>query len=143
MGMEIEEALYAHLAATTAITGLTSARIYPMIAPQGARLPYVTYQMISSPKERAMKVDPSIWHPRFQLNSFATSYSQAKSVSKQVSVALRDYKSSISGLFGDGTSGVDVQRIFADDEMDLTDIDPDTIAATYHIAQDFIIWHTT
>lgn len=141
--MNIEQGLYKHLSGTTVLTALTSDRIYPLIAPQGASVPFITYQQISNPKIHAMQADPSIWQPRFQLNSFADTYAGAKAVAKQVETALKDYKTVVSGLFGDGTSGVDVQRIFAENEIDLTDIDPDTMSATFHISQDFIIWHTT
>jgi len=143
MGLTLGQAMYGHLSGTTAVTALTSNRIYPLIAPQGASLPFVVYQQISNPGIHAMISDPAIRSPRFQVASFAETYSGVRAVAEQVKSALQDYRTAVDGLFGDNTSGVDVQRVFFENEIDLSDIDPDTMAATYHIVQDYIIWATT
>ena len=143
MGMQLGEALYAHLAGTVNVSSHVATRIYPLVAPQGASLPFLTFQEISNLGVHAMSKDPKIRHPRYQVSIFANNYSSARAVAKEVKTALQDYQSDISGLLGDGTSGVDVQRVFFENEIDLHAIDPETAGGTYHIAQDYICWHTT
>lgn len=143
MGIDIETALYQYLAATTTVTGYTSGRIYPSMIPQGVKLPAIVLYKISNPPIHAMSADPELHSPRFQVSVFDDDYDVAKNVAKAVRVALRDYQTSVSGLMGDATSGVDVQRVFFEGEIDLHDLDPETAENKFHIAQDFIIWHST
>jgi len=135
--MEIGEALYAHLAATTALSALIGTKIYPVSGPQNVDLPMVTYQMISGIRIHASISDPGLTRPRFQISSWSTSYSICKAVATQVRIALQDY----SGNMGSTISTVPVQRIFHDNEIDLQDTSDGRV--TYQNAQDFIIWHTS
>ena len=136
--MELGEALYSKLSGTTDLTALVSTRIYPRIAPQNTAFPYVIFFQVSNPGYHAMLNDPNINSPRWQISTWAETYSSARAIAKQVKAALRDY----SGTMG-GSSGVSVQRIFYENEVDYTDVDPETKAVTHHIAQDYIIWHST
>lgn len=134
--MDVEQALFTHLRATTAVTSLTSDRIYPLVAEQGVSLPYITYQLISNPSHHAMIADPPIKSPRYQISSFSTSRNGMIAVSTQIKSTLRDKKGTL------GTSNFVVQRIFLDSEHDLPEIDPQTERIIHRRVQDFIIWTT-
>ncbi len=134
--MEIGAAIYSHLSGTSDLSALVGTKIYPVVAPQNVNLPFVTYQMISGVRIHAMIKDPGLTRPRFQLTSWSTSYATVQAVAKQVRLALQDY----SGTMG-GSSGVPVQRIFFENEIDLVDTDDGRV--THYCAQDFIIWHTS
>ena len=136
--MELGEALYSKLSGTTDLTALVSTRIYPRVAPQNAAFPYVIFFQVSNPGMHAMGNDPNIQAPRWQVSSWADSYSSVRSVAKQVKAALKDY----TGTMG-GSSGIEVQRIFYENEVDMVDIDPETNEPIYHIAQDYIIWFSS
>jgi hypothetical protein len=144
MGMDLGKCVRAHLRAQAGITALVgSYGIYPKVIPQDASLPAITYQQVSRVPNHAMSADPKLQMYRLQLSCFSTSYSQAKAVAKQTLAALRDYKGSVSGLLGDGTSGINVQRIFFDGEIDMMATVPGTVSNVQHIVQDFLVWAST
>jgi len=134
--LDLSEAIYSQIKATTAITALTSNRIYPIVAPQGARKPFITYQEISEVPVHTMIADPKIRMFRMQISSWSTSYSNVVSVSTQIKTILRDKTGTL------GSSNFKVQRIFFDGKYDVPDINPETDKITYHRAQDFIVWTT-
>lgn len=131
--MKLGEAIYYHLSKSTELAALIDARIYPIVIPQNGKLPCVVYQQISSPWIHAMGVDPDLRHPRYQISIFATSYSQVKNIAEKTRELLQDYKENIGGL--------EIQRIFFENEIDLHDIDLLDQSGTYRITQDYIIWY--
>jgi len=131
--MRIEEALSGALNAA-----LSTANAYPHVASQNAAMPFVVYKRVSDVRIHAMGVDPNINNPLFRISSFSTSYALARVVAGKVRSTLQDYQGMLSG-----TTGVNVQRIFWDDEYENTVMDPETGNPVFEVAQDFIIWHTT
>ena len=136
--MKINQAFVTALRANGTIAGLTSNRIYPIVAPPNATFPFVVYQMISNPPTHASVADADIHHPRYQFACFSDSYTEAHSVADAVEGVLRDF----TGTLG-GTSGVPVQRIFFDSEMEFATQDVETKETTHGVYSDYIIWHTT
>jgi hypothetical protein len=110
----IEDAIFARgsaFAGLTALLGTNPTRLYPVQAPQNAVTPYVTYQMISDPREHAMGADPGVAHPRFQFTPFAKTRTEAKAVTLQVIACYSRW----SGTF----ASVDVLKSFLENEGDL------------------------
>jgi len=134
--MKLGEALYKQLSTATLTTQLGSTAIYPVIAPQGKALPYVTYSQISETRIHAMTADPGIQQTRYQISSWSSDYAQVKLLGDKVRAVLQDFSGSLGGSVG-------VQRIFFDNEVDLSEIDSQTKRPTYQIAQDYIIWYST
>lgn len=130
-----EEALRARLVAVagiTALVGSSPARVYPVKLPQSATLPAITYQRISTVRENAMGADPGIARARFQVTSWATSYSGVKALSEAVRAGLQRY---------DGTSAaVVVLDTFLDTEIDLFGEDEEE-AGIHAVAQDYTMIH--
>jgi hypothetical protein len=127
-----EEALTARLAAVVGVTTLISTRAYPVKLPQIPTLPAVTYQRISTVQESAMGVDTTIVRVRFQINSYAASYSAVKALAAAVKAALKRFS---------GTSAtVAVLDTFADSEEDLYG-QAESDARIYGVRQDFIMCH--
>ena len=87
----IEEALYAKLSTTSAITALVSTRIYPAVVPENGKIPAIVYQKIAQDNYSALQTDPNINKPTFQISIFGTTYKQVKDISAQVKLALRNY----------------------------------------------------
>ena len=135
--MLLHEALYKQLTTATLTTQLGSTAIYPIVIPQGKDTPAVTYQEISESPVHAMGADPSLMHPRFEISSWSSSYKQAKIIADSVKSVLRDFGST---KLGGAVAGVEVQRIFFENETDFLDVDVQTGTMTYHVAQDYIIW---
>lgn len=91
----IEEILFTRLSNFQGLKDLVSTRIYPVIMPQGATKPAVTYQLISAPREKAMVADPGLVTSRYQFTAWATTNFGARAVIKQVRLALERYSSGI------------------------------------------------
>jgi len=107
-----------------------------MVAPQGKALPYVTYQQISETPTHAMGADPSLKWSRYQISYWSSAGPQVRRLANAGKDVLRDFSGSLGG-------SVAVQRIFYDNEVTLPEIDSENKKATYHIAQDYLIWYTT
>ena len=134
--MDLGEALYRQLSTATLTTQLGSTAIYPLVAPQGKTLPYITYQQISEPRIHASMKDPGLQSPRVQISQWSSSYEQVKLLADKTRNVLQDFSGNLGG-------GMAVQRIFFDNEVDLLDMDSEAGKLTYHTAQDYIIWYST
>lgn len=135
--MELGEAIYKQLSTATLTTKLGSTAIYPIVIPQGKALPAVTYQEISETRIHAMGADPGLVYPRYQISYWSTDYKQVKVLSKAGRQVLQDFSTRLGGA-----AGVNVQRIFFDNEVDLWEVDPVTKQMIYHVVQDYLIWHS-
>lgn len=131
--MNIDESLYKYLSTYAGLTALINTKVYPLVVPQDVALPAVTYQRISDPPEHAMGKDATIYHPRYQISCWATTYTGVQSLAAQIKAALTDYSSAAMG----GTGGENVYRVFY--EGCYSDYDSNT--GQYRETLDFIIWH--
>ena len=127
--MIIEEALFSHLSAFAGLTALVGTRIYPMLLPQQATLPAVTFMKVSNPYIRTFGSTIGA-QPRFQFSCWATTYLGAKAVADQIKAALDFYAGTMGG-------GVVVRAGLVENELD--DYDPET--KRYHVPVDVILWH--
>jgi len=127
--MAIEENLYSYLTNDAAIAALVGTRVYPLTAEQGASLPLLVYQRVSTPREVSQSGSSGLAHPRFQISCLAASYGDAVALANAVVAALNGYK----GTFGAGS----IQASFVDTELDVYDFDTNR----YRRIVDVIIWH--
>jgi hypothetical protein len=128
----LEEGLYAYLSTYAGLTSLISTRVYPLVIPQGATLPCLTYQRIST--NRSLSHDSSgigseLTSSRFQFDAWATTALSAKAITDQVRAALNGKKGTMAS--------VTIQAGLVDDEQSL--FEPDT--KLYRSRSDFFIWN--
>lgn len=108
--MPFEEGLFEYLDNHAGLSREVDSRIYPLLLPQRAEMPAVTYQRVSTP--RLHEFEASFFpHPRFQFNCWAGSFPRARDVAEQVVAALDIY----SGAMGDYTVEVSI----VEDERDI------------------------
>ena len=95
--MNVEEALYARLAADAGVVHLASTRIYPLVIPQDADLPALAYQRITySPVREHAGV--SDWAAgRFQLTCTAATYAAAVGLATAVRRCLDGFRGVLAG----------------------------------------------
>ena len=129
--MSVGAAIYDRLSNYAGLSSLVSTRIYPVLAPQGAILPYVIYERISGTRIRALASDTDLASPRYQFTSFSDDYDEAYSVSEQVRAALQRYTGTV------GSPGVDIVDCTIETETDLYD----TLTQLHQHFFDFMIWH--
>jgi hypothetical protein len=126
----IEDAIFTRGSTFGGLTALIGTRLYYVQAPQNAVAPYVTYQMVSDPREHAMGADPGVAHPRFQFSSWAKTNSAAKDISLQLIACYSRWRGVVAT--------VDVLDSFLENEVDLG-LD-DTILL-FQRAVDFLMSH--
>jgi len=127
----IEEGIAAYLIATATVHAVVADRIYHMRIPQGATIPCLTYQRISTP--RILTHDSSgatgdLTNPRFQFDAWAVTIKAAKAITDILRAALHGRTAA--------TGGVTVRAILADAEE--PEWDPGI--ELYRSRSDYIIW---
>lgn len=128
----LEEGLFTYLSTYAGLTSLISTRVYPLVIPQGATLPCLTYQRIStvrSPSLDSSGIGNELSSARFQFDVWATTALSAKTITDQLRAALHGKK---------GTMGsVTIHSALVDDEQ--SNFEPDT--KIYRSRSDYFIWH--
>ena len=124
----IEEALHDIIIADNTVKAITT-RCYPGTLPQGAVYPLVLYMKITGNRDHALRGATGWAHPRFQVETWATTYAGAKALASAVRNALDDYK---------GTQGsVVIGSILIDSERDVYE----DVVLCHRVIMDFMIWH--
>jgi hypothetical protein len=123
----IESAVRAVLLADPAVTALVGAgaeaRIYPLILPQGAAFPALTYQRVSSVTQYAQD-GPGLARQRIQIDAWAMTYRAAKDLARAVRSALEGHRAG------------NIQGVFVDPERDFYEAD----TRLYRASTDFYVW---
>jgi len=136
----VETGLYTKLTATAGVTTLVSTRIYPLLAPDDATYPNVTYQKISAPRINTHDGPSGLAVCRFQINSWAVTtaskhgYQAAKEIADAIRVA-------IDGVSFAAWGTVVIQHCTLLDESDVFDPSPESEEIrVYGVRQDYEIW---
>jgi hypothetical protein len=78
------------------VNGATSVKMFPIILPQGAPTPAIVYHVSNTVDANHAGGQSGLRAARFQFDSYsATSYAEARSVSKGIRDALNGYKTII------------------------------------------------
>ena len=107
---------------------LVTDKVYPIVAPQGAALPFITYQVIDKSDPWDTKgADSDADLARVQINIFTTTYSAANTLAASVRAILDFYTGT--------NNSVVVDRIRFASEYDLGE----DLENYYRISQDYMI----
>jgi hypothetical protein len=129
----MEEALIAKLLATPGVAGLAGTRVYPGSRPQGSPLPALVFSLIDGMPLYADDGEVGLAQSRVQIDCWADSYADAKTLARSVKAAL-------SGFVG-MSGGVDFPTIFIDAERDLREGGSNAAEYLFRTSIDFIVWH--
>ena len=141
--MNIGQAIYSKLRGTATITAYTSNRIYPLVAAQGAKHPCIIYSVVSVTPHHAMTADAKIYSPRVQISCWSTSYSQGQGLLKAVENSFKDFGNTVVRTGGAGTTGMYIHRSFLQNQGEMVEFDAQGKDITYHMFQQYIVWHTS
>lgn len=129
----IESVLYSLLVGDATVGGLVGTRVYPAIVPQNASLPATTYQQLSGVREHTCAGPQGMASPRFQINCWADTYAEARTLSDAVRVLLDGY----SGTVSERT----VHVMMLEDEGDMPEVPAGKDVLKRFVKRlDFIIW---
>lgn len=126
----IVTSLYNYLSNTAGITALVSTRIYPVVLPQNATYPAITYQVISTPIIHTVE-GCSAPNTNMQIDCWSTNtYLEAHQVADAVETALDNYS-------GTWNSADVVSACLLTGRQDLYE---DNVS-DYRVMLEFSIWH--
>ncbi len=91
----IESDLYLHL--KTNVTAVGS-RIYPLIMPQAGVKPCLVYTVVNDRDNICLEGKPTSKEVRIQIDVYALTYSESKTIMTAVKAALYTFKSTTSGV---------------------------------------------
>ncbi len=86
--MALETKIYALLTGTSAVAISVKTRVYPVVAPQNPKYPFLVYTRISGGKQNDLNGYATLENPRVQIDTYSTSYSQGKSISSAVHTVM-------------------------------------------------------
>lgn len=115
--MSLEAKLFTALTGSTLITTLSANRIYPVKSPQSPTYPHIVYARISGGQKNGLSGYQNVENPSIQIDTFSTSYTQAKTLSDNIHTVLdatttfRSILISDSDLFEDE---INIQRVSQD-----------------------------
>lgn len=125
----IEGELYTRLTTHAGTAALVGTRVWPLVMPQGGKLPAIVYQKVSDVRVYSHDGDSDLIRSRFQVSCYAKNYDDVKALEAQVVDALSGY--------ADRTLGTPVEASFMD--MAFDDYEPDV--KIYRVMVDFKVWH--
>ena len=125
----LEAAIYSILSTDLDIIALVGTRIYPLVLPQDATLPAITYARVSTERESAFVTDPGLSTARIQVDIWGISALSVMAVSEEVRSALHRYRGTIASVQID-ESHIDNEILMYEPETEI-----------YHIVLDFMILH--
>lgn len=106
----IEEAIYSALTAHAGLSALVGDRVYPMVLPEGAVRPAVTYMRISGARDLNINQTSVDANPRYQFDVWADSFESAYGAAAQLVEAVATVESG---------SGVTVYGVAVVGDMDI------------------------
>jgi hypothetical protein len=106
----IEDLLVGSAGITALVGSSTSARIYPMLMPQGATLPALTYQTISETREPELVGQNGLFQARVQINCWAATFAGAAALKEAVRNAI------------DGTTSQFPNGVFIENSRDTVEV---------------------
>ena len=80
--MSIEQDIY------TALSGIAGGRVYPLVIPENSTMPAISYLRIASTPENTLDGGATIDQIRIQVDTYAKTYAEAKTVSASVRSAM-------------------------------------------------------
>lgn len=95
---DLETGLKAHLTADLNLAALIAARVYPVLRPQNAVLPALSYQRISGVRVSSLAGPSYACESRIQIDCWAASYSAVKTLSRAVRKRLDGFRGSLGGV---------------------------------------------
>jgi hypothetical protein len=137
-----ETRLVAKLKATTAITDIVGSKIFPIMAPvkkKGKPVvtipPYITYQTISDQSENHSTGATETNHCRMQIDLWASTYADAKTLATAVKTALKNWT--------DNTGSPVISSCHYENGNDLPDPPlPGQEVQVHRVSQDYFLWYT-
>lgn len=132
-----EAVLRSALVGSTAVTSLVSSRIYPVIAPASASLPFVTWRRVAIRRQQTLGAPMGMPVTSVEYSIFGTTYEQAREVADAMRVVLDGY--------GGTANNTEVKQTSLEQESDdFVTLGGAELPPAYQITQQYdVFWQET
>lgn len=128
----MEEGIIARLLATSGVTALVSARVYPGRRPQASPLPAIDVSSIGGAPIYTDDGESGLASARIEVNCWGETYTSAKTVARAV-------KASLSAFVGTA-GGITFQNVLLDAERDFNESGGNASEYLFRTNLDVIVW---
>lgn len=109
--MDIFQVVNQYISTRPEIVKVVGSKIYPINMPQNCILPAVVYSPILAKYDSALQGDTGYARQSIQFNCHATTFKQARQISRMIKTALQDYHGDMFGM--------DIQAVFIKSDFQL------------------------
>lgn len=129
-----EAVLRTALVSTTVVTSMVGTRIYPLLAPKAAALPFITWRRAGISREHTLSGPMGMPNVTVEMQTFAATYEDAREVSDRVRLVLDGYGGTVNNTV---VKNVSLENE-ADDFVQLAGGD---LPPVYQVTQTFnVLW---
>lgn len=119
---QLEASIFTALTGASGVSAIVGSRVYPLVIPQGAALPAVTYTRISGPLEMSLSGGAGLESVRVQIDAWATSYAAVKDLAAEL-------RSAMLSATAFQVASVSDRDLFEDE------------TSVFRVSTDFTVWH--
>jgi hypothetical protein len=128
-----EAVLRTALVANTAVTSIVSTRIYPVLAPASAALPFVTWRRTGISREQTLSAPMGVPRVSVDYSIYAATYEQARDVADAMRLCLDGY--------GGTADNTEVKQTSLENESDdFVTLAGADMPSVYQITQTYDVW---
>ena len=124
----IETAIHSILINDSTVKDITT-RCYPVTIPQSPTYPLILYTKITGMRDHHLQGPNGRAHPRFQIEAWSKTYTEAKTLADAIREALDGY----SGT----AAGTKIGSCLIESEQDIYESEIEV----YRVTSDWFIWH--
>jgi len=130
-----EAVLRSAMVGTTAVTSLVSSRIYPVLAPASAALPFVTWRRSGIDREQTLGGPMGMPRVSVEYSIYGTTYEEARQVADAMRRVLDGY--------GGTSDNTEVKQASLEDESDdFVQLAGADLPPVYQVTQRYDVWWT-
>ncbi len=128
-----EAVLRTALVGTTAVTSIVGLRIYPVLAPASASLPFVTWRRAGIQREQTLARPSGLPRVTVEYSIYGTTYEQAREAADAIRVCLDGY--------GGTADNTEVKQTSLEDESDdFVSLAGADLPPVYQVTQRYDVW---
>jgi hypothetical protein len=132
-----EAVLRSALVGNTSVTAMVGTRIYPLLAPKTAALPFITWRRSGISREHTLAGPMGVPNVSVEMQSFAATYEDVREVADRVRLVLDGY--------GGIVNNVEVKHVSLEQESDdFVQLAGGDLPPAYQVTQTFnVLWQET
>ena len=129
-----ESVLRSALIADAAVSSMAGSRVYPLLAPKTASLPFITWRRAGISREHTLAGPMGMPNVSVEVQSFATTYEDVRELADRVRLVLDGY--------GGTVNNVEVKNVSLENEADdFVQLAGGDLPPVYQVTQTFnVLW---